>query len=172
MRNTEYSGRDLVCVGPLLGALIAILTMVNSAFAGLVEETIELPVEVTDVRGRTVRQPIKVVIYRDDQRAKSPFLILNHGRSSDATKRQAVRAAQYGANARYLAERGFTVFFLVRIGYGATGGPDVENSGPCGAKAYRPVYEAAASQTMTVIEHAKSLPYVDPNRGLVMGQSF
>ena len=72
-------------------AFVALTTLAKPTFAGLVEETIELPVEVTDVRGRTVRQPIKVVIYRDDQRAKSPFLILNHGRSSDSTKRQAVR---------------------------------------------------------------------------------
>ena len=99
-------------------------------------------------------------------------MILNHGRSSDATKRQAVKAAQYGANARYLVGQGFTVLFLIRVGYGATGGPNIENSGPCDAKAYRPVYEAAAKQTMAAIEHAKSLPYVDPGRGLVMGQSF
>ena len=172
MRKREYRDRGIAFAWRSLAAFVATTTLNTPTFAGLVEATIELPVEVSDVRGRTVRQPIKVVIYRDDQRAKSPFLILNHGRSSDATKRQAVRAAQYGANARYLVERGFTVFFLVRIGYGATGGPNVENSGPCDAKTYRPVYEAAASQTMTVIEHAKSLPYVDPNRGLVMGQSF
>jgi dienelactone hydrolase len=148
------------------------MTLTGSALASLVEEAVELPVEVTDARGRTFRQPIKVTIYRDDQRTKSPFLILNHGRSSDATKRQAVKAAQYGANARYLVGRGFTVLFLVRVGYGATGGPDVENSGPCNAKAYRPVYEAAAQQTVAAIEHAKSLSYVDPGKGLVMGQSF
>lgn len=172
MRNYRHRGRGIACAGRILALVLAITTLAEPASAHLIEEAVELPVEVTDVRGRTFRQPIKVIIYRDDRRTNSPFLILNHGRSSDATKRQAVKAAQFGANARYLVGQGFTVLFLVRVGYGATGGPNVENSGPCDAKVYRPVYEAAAKQTRAAIEYAKSLPYVDPARGLVVGQSF
>ena len=64
--------------------------------------------------------------------------------------------------------------FLVqplRVGYGEKG-PDVEFSGPCGARNYPPVYEAAAVQTLRVIEYAKALHYIDPANGLVVGQSF
>jgi hypothetical protein len=128
------------------------------AVANIIEETIELPVQVGDAQGRTIQHSMKVHIYRDGQRATSPFLILNHGRSGQAAKRQALRAGPYAANARYLVERGFAVFLPIRIGYGATGGPDVENSGACGARMYAPAYEAAAQQSISVIEHAKSRP--------------
>ena len=77
MRNSQYRGRGTACAGLILAVVLTTMTLTGSALASLVEEAVELPVEVTDARGRTFRQPIKVTIYRDDQRTKSPFLILN-----------------------------------------------------------------------------------------------
>jgi CubicO group peptidase (beta-lactamase class C family) len=156
---------------------LAALALVASATAcplaaKLVETTIEVPVEVRDAQGQIVRQPIKVTIFRDDARPRAPFMILNHGRSAKAVQRAGVKPAQYAANARYFVSRGYAVFMPVRIGYGASGGADVENSGPCAAKAYRRVYEAGTTQSLSVIEFAKAQPYVDPARGIVVGQSF
>ena len=140
--------------------------------AKVVETTVEVPVEVTGAHGQIVRQPIKVTIFRDDARPRAPFMILNHGRSANAAQRERVKAAQYAANARYFVSTGYAVFMPVRVGYGASGGPDVENSGPCAARSYRRVYEAGTTQSLAVIEHAKAQPYVDPARGIVVGQSF
>ena len=156
---------------------LAALALVASATAcplaaKLVETTVEVPVEVRDAQGQIVRQPIKVTIFRDDARPRAPFMILNHGRSAKADQRAGVKPAQYAANARYFVSRGYAVFMPVRIGYGASGGPDVENSGPCAAKSYRRVYEAGTTQSLSVIEYAKAQPYVDPARGIVVGQSF
>src|SRR5690349_6769571 len=159
-------------IGRILAALVACIATAIPASARLVEESVDIPVEVSDPRGRSVRQSVRVVTYRDDERTKTPFLILNHGRSSDPAKRQDVRAAQFQANARYFVNQGFAVFFVIRVGYGATGGPDVENSGPCNAKLYGTVYETGANQTLSVIDHAKSRAYIGPGRGVVMGQSF
>jgi dienelactone hydrolase len=159
-------------VGTVLAALLACVVIAFPASARFVEESIDLPVEISDSGGRSVRQSIRVVIYHDDERAKSPFLILNHGRSSDPAKRQGIRVTQYKSIARYLVDQGFAVFFVIRVGYGVTAGPDVENTGPCGAKLFATAHEAGAKQTVAVIDHAKSLPYVDPSRGVVMGQSF
>lgn len=161
-----------MCAGRILGVLAASLCLAGAALAGIVETTVEVPVEVVDIRGRAVAQTIKVAIFRDDQRAQSRFAILNHGRSGEASKRRSVRPAQYAENARYLVERGFTVFFPIRIGYGLTGGPDIENSGPCEEKNYPPGFEAAVRQSMAVIAYAKSLSYIEPGGGLVIGQSF
>src|SRR5262245_24279734 len=104
-------------VGMILAALSAGFVLAFPASARVVEESIDLPVEVSDPRGRNVRQSVRVVIYRDDERTKTPFLILNHGRSSDPTKRQEVRATQFQANARYFVNQGFAVFFVIRVGY-------------------------------------------------------
>lgn len=151
---------------------LAIFASAGRLEAAIVEDVVEVPVEVSDPLGRSVRQSIKVTILRDDTRPRAPFLVLNHGRAADAAKRQAVTPATYAANARYFVNLGFAVFMPVRIGYGATGGPDIENSGACGNKAYQRVYAAGAKQSLSVIEHAKSQPFVDPERGLVVGQSF
>ena len=152
--------------------VFGLMSMAPAATAGIVQEVVEIPVEVKDIRGRNARQSIKVTVVRDDARAQSGFLILNHGRSSDAAKRAGVSAAAFAANARYFVAQGYAVFIPIRVGYGSSGGPNVENSGPCETKNYVPVYEAGAVQTIKVIEFAKSLPYIDAANGLVAGQSF
>jgi len=142
------------------------------AHGELVEEIIQVPVEVTDIYWRTHRQSITLTIFRDDRLEKSPFLILNHGRAVSKSGRAKLGRARYSANSAYLVGKGFAVFVPTRIGYGVTGGPDVEDSGVCDRKNYLPGYEAAAAQSMAVIDYAKSKSYVDANRGIVLGQSY
>ena len=166
-RRMRCVSRTLV---PLAG-LIALLAPIP-ADARMVTEDAEVPVEVADVKGEVVKQSVKVRIYRDDARARSPFMILNHGRSADAEKRRALDLNVLATNARYLAGKGFAVFVPVRVGYGVTGGPDVEDSGPCSTKIYGPAYEAGTVQSLAIIGHARARPFVDPDSGIAMGQSF
>ena len=166
-RRMRCVSRTLV---PLAG-LIALLAPIP-ADARILTEDAEVPVEVADVKGEVVKQSVKVRIYRDDARARSPFMILNHGRSADAEKRRALDLNVLATNARYLAGKGFAVFVPVRVGYGVTGGPDVEDSGPCSTKIYGPAYEAGTVQSLAIIGHARARPFVDPDSGIAMGQSF
>jgi dienelactone hydrolase len=145
---------------------------VGTASAGLIEEVAEVPVQVVDIDGRFIRHQITVTIFRDDSRTPSPFLILNHGRAGRESDRIKLGRARYSDNAAYFVSEGFAVFVPTRVGYGVTGGPDVENAGNCQTRDYRPVFEAAARQNMQVIRYAKTLSYVDPTKGLVVGQSF
>ena len=154
----------LICCGLVFAAA--------PARAKLIEDIIDLPVRVTTVTGAVVEQAIKVTIFRDDARAKGPFLFINHGRAGAAEERAALGRARFGAPARFFVSLGFVVLAPTRIGYGVSGGPDVEFSGRCDARNYTPVYEAAAQQTLRVIEHAKTLSYVDVRNGVVLGQSF
>jgi dienelactone hydrolase len=154
-------------------AVAAVILFGSDAEAKLVEETMALPVEVIDPRGgRALRQPLHVTIYRDDARTQQPFLILNHGRSGYADVRAKLRPGPYGPNARWFVSRGFAVFLPIRIGYGVTGGPDIEDSGKCRTKNYPPGFEMAAQQSLQLIAYAKRQPYVDATRGLVVGQSY
>jgi dienelactone hydrolase len=155
-----------------IGVVLAIASMSDSVSAKVVQEAIELPVEVTDIHGQVVRHRIKVTIVRDDAKTNSPFLVLNHGRGATREINAARSVASFGANARYFVAKGFAVFMPLRVGYGETGGQDVEFSGKCDARNYPPVYEAAAAQTVKVIDYAKTLPYIDRANGLVIGQSF
>src|SRR5262245_8167225 len=144
-----------------------------AANAKILQDTIEVPVQVVDAHGRNVKHSIKVATFHDDVRANAPFLILNHGRAGRPNQRAEMKIERYFQNAHYFVSRGFAVFIPTRIGYGLTGGPDVEDSGgDCRSKNYPPVYEAAARQSIAVIAYAKARPHVDPNKGIVMGQSF
>ena len=140
--------------------------------ARIIEELVEVPVEVKDVKGSIVRHTIRTSVYHDDSRAQSPFLILNHGRAVDDTVRRQLRLDAYTPHIKYFVSRGFAVLTPMRVGYGATGGPDVENSGSCEGKVYPPVYEAGAQQSLAVIAVARTRPYIDPHKGLVVGQSM
>lgn len=153
-----------------LGAAMAL--GVSAAAAAVVEEIISIPVEVVDRHGKAVKQPITVTVFRNDARAKAPFLVLNHGRSGRPEERSKLGRARFPGNAKYFVERGFAVFVPTRIGYGVSGGPDVEDSGRCNERDFPPGFEAAAQQTLAVVRHAKTLPYVAADKGIVVGQSF
>jgi dienelactone hydrolase len=150
---------------------IALWLAAASVHARTTEEVIDLPVSAKTIYGHTRSQAIKVVIWRDDARKRAPFMILNHGRPGRLADQMKMGLAKYTENSKYFVARGFAVFVPTRIGYGASGGDDVEYSGECGTKNYPPVFEAAAQQSLTVLEFARGRPYVDPARGLVLGQS-
>lgn len=152
----------------LLWALLA----TGEADAGVLETVEDVAVEVQDAKGATTRRTITVTVWRETTRSRAPYLVLNHGRAVDAEGRAKVGRARFSDSSRYFVAKGFVVFVPTRIGYGVTGGPDVEDSGACKRKNYPPVYEAAAQTTLRVIDYAKARSYVDPSKGLVIGQSF
>jgi dienelactone hydrolase len=158
-------------VGSRLMALCGWL-VVFGAQAAFIEEVVQIPVVASDRNGQAHRQAITLTVFRDDARAKSPFLLLNHGRAGTAAGREKLGRARYSDNSRWLVERGFAVFVPTRVGYGVTGGPDLENTGACAARDYPPGFEAAAAQSRSVLEYARSRPYVDATRGVLLGQSF
>ena len=96
-----------------------------------------------------------------DDRAKAPFLVLNHGRPAQPDEYAKMGRVRFTDNARWFVSKGFAVFVPTRIGYGVTGGEDMEYSGLGSARNYAPGFEAAAQQTLRVIELAQGLPYVD-----------
>ena len=140
--------------------------------AALHEDIVQITVEVLDEHRNVHQQGITVTIFRDDTREKSPFLILNHGRAGTAEERLKLGRARYVANAQYFVTRGFAVFVPTRVGYGVSGGPDVEDTGACNNRDYPRGFEAAAAQSLAVLAYAKRQPYVDGTRGALIGQSF
>ena len=164
--------RDTIArlAGAALGALC--LAMSAGAGAAIVEELVHVPVTVMHEGRGEVRRDLPVTVFRDDARARAPFVVLGHGRAASATTNAAMGQVRYTANSRYLVTLGFTVFVPTRIGYGIAGGPDLEHTGDCRAKRYRPGYDAAAQQTRAVVAYARGRPDIDAAMGLVMGQSF
>ncbi len=156
----------------LTSCLLLVIAVPRITAAKIVTEVISLPVKVEDIKGSMIERTIKVTIIRDNAREKSGFMILNHGRGGNSEINNKRSVQPYFDNARYFVSKGYAVFLPLRVGYGATGGPDVEFSGGCTARRYPPVYEAGAVQTIATIAYAKTLPYINPNDGIVIGQSF
>jgi dienelactone hydrolase len=153
--------------------MTALLGAGHAASARLVEQVIQVPVKVTDAYGKVIEQAIVVSLYHESTTpAPRPVALVNHGRAAEADKRTSMGRATSITNARWLAGMGFLVVVPTRLGYGVTGGEDVEDTGPCERKRYPPGYEAAAVQTLQVLEAVRQRPDVAPDRTLVLGQSF
>lgn len=165
------TGQFTVMRGLFFVAALAAMVLASPARARLVEEIVQLPVEVTDIHRRTYQHTITVTVFRDDERLRSPFLIVNHGRAGDDAGRARLGRARYGENAAYFVAKGFAVFVPTRVGYGVSGGPDVEHSGSCTQRDFAPAFEAGAAQVLKAIEYAKAQSYVDATRGMIVGQS-
>lgn len=139
---------------------------------GPIEETWSVPVSVMNADGAIVSRRLVVTAVRDPGRERYPLLVLNHGRAPDPSVRAQLGRVRLAEQAAYFASLGFQVVVPTRIGYGATGGEDLENTGPCHRKNYRPGFEVAAQQVLQVIDAARSRPEVDASRTVVVGQSF
>ncbi|MDE2304528.1 MAG: dienelactone hydrolase [Gammaproteobacteria bacterium] len=158
-----------------IGAVIAAAGAARAHTDALLQSTVRVAVRVTAADGRAYRGRIPVLIVHERRAPGSrpqPFLLLEHGRATDARARADFGLAQYPANARYFAELGFVVLIPTRLGYGLAGGPDVENTGSCAHKRFAPGVAAAVAETAEVLAFARRLPGVDPARGLVVGESF
>jgi dienelactone hydrolase len=155
-------------------ALLALLVLWGPApaRADTVEEIIEVPMSFKTLYWGEFTRNIKVTVFRDTRKEKSPYLLLSHGRPVASEMFKFTRS-RYLSSSRYFVSLGFAVFIPTRVGYGVTGGPDMEASGTrCDLGIdYNQRLMTAAEQAIAVIEHAKKLPYVDPARGLVVGQS-
>ena len=159
----------------LAAALAAVaITCAARAAAGdpVVEERTRVQVHAPDAQGPQFAQSIVVSIVREPVAGRRPMLILLHGRPIDAATRARLALPIYPANARYFARHGFVVLIPLRVGYGISGGPDVEYTGECASKRFAEGARAAVAETRQVIAFAASLPYVDAARGVLVGESF
>ena len=155
----------------LAAGLLALLA-IPAAQARIVEEKSELPVQVSDAYGKTIAQAIKVTIFRDDAAsAPRPAVVINHGRASEAAERASFGRSRFADISRWFVRQGFVVALPTRIGYGETGGEDVEDAGPCNNKRFGPSFAAAAAQTLAVTTLLRERADVQPDRIVAVGQS-
>jgi dienelactone hydrolase len=162
---------------PTLRAAIALLIcgfFSVAAFAALQQRVIEVPVQVKDTYGKAVSGNLHVATLHDDSIVRDkPVAIINHGRSFKPEIRAEVNPQQsYSRNARWFAQMGYFVVMPTRIGYGKTGGEDVEDTGSCNKKNYQPAYEAAARQVLAVLSAVRKIPGVSQDRAVILGQSL
>jgi dienelactone hydrolase len=149
------------------------LAVSASLHAKVVEEQLELPVQVSDAYNKTITHSIALTVFVDDATpAPRPVIVINHGRAPEADGRAAMGRARYSDISRWFARQGFAVAVPTRVGYGVSGGADVEDTGPCEKKNYPPGYAAAAQQTLAVLDTMLARPDTLKDRSVVLGQSY
>ena len=152
--------------------LVAAILAAGQADARVVEEQMRVPARVVDAYGKEVEREVVVTLWRDTGSARPhPVLVLNHGRSYKPGGRDIGRA-KYAEASDWFARQGFLVAVPTRIGYGVTGGDDVEDTGSCARKNYPPGYRAAADQTLAVLAAVRRRPDAAQDRALIVGQSY
>lgn len=152
---------------------VLLLLAAPAAQAKLHEQVIEVPVTVEDMFGKSIAANVVVTVFSDERNAQpAPVLVINHGRAPDAHDRASLGRAKYGEVARFFVANGFIVAVPTRIGYGVTGGADVEDSGACDRKHYAAGYLAAARETLAVLQAVRQRADASPYHGVVLGQSY
>lgn len=140
--------------------------------AFLVEEQFRIPVSVTNRFGRTFEREIVVTVFRDNAANHAPYLILNHGRAGTPAERAAMGRARYDRISPWFVQLGYAVIVPTRIGYGVTGGEDMEEAGACNARDFRPGFLAAAAQSRQALDWLARFDWLDASQGIAVGQSY
>ena len=175
---TGMAARALAWLGLLMWAAALpgparaqVLPEAEPLAADLREEVTRLSVTVKDLYGRRETRQIALTSFRPAGDGPFPLLVMNHGRASSDRRAEQGRQ-RYDVLARYLVAKGFAVFVPTRVGYGDTLGPfDPEDMGSCSQMRPQAAADAAADQVLATVAHAKTLPWVDAARWVVMGQS-
>ena len=148
------------------------LAAATSSHAAIVEVERWVPAKAVDTWGHDFTRDVKVTLfYEDSVDGPRPLAIINHGRGS-ADERKALGRARYSGVTRWFVKQGFIVAVPTRIGYGVTGGPDIEDAGACARPDFTPGFAAAATQTVTLLGYLGAWKEVDRNRVLVLGLSY
>ncbi len=154
----------------LRSAATSLLLATPLVHAAVVEEVAKVPVAIRDAAGRPVERDLVVTILRDDDRPRAPLLVLSHGRGPD---RETMGRARFPLVARFFVDEGYLVVMPTRIGYGDTGGPDVETRGRgCANADFGAGFRVAADEVQQVIDWAVRRDDVEPMRIVAAGVSY
>lgn len=154
----------------LLGLLGAVLAWPLSALvadapgAAFVREDLRIP-------AHSGRYTLEVTVLRPNGAGPYGAVILNHGVGLSERARRAESPALFLHAASAIAQRGYVVVMPLRRGFGATGGAFAEDAGFCSNPDFAAGERAAAADVLAAYSFARKLPYVDPERLILAGQS-
>jgi dienelactone hydrolase len=114
---------------------------------------------------------IEVTVLRPKGLGPFGVVVLNHGVGATREERMLESPEPFLRSAAAFAERGYAVVMPLRRGFGATGGGYAESPGACGDPDFRHGERAASTDVLAAYQFAQKLPYVDPTRMILAGQS-
>ncbi|WP_319242387.1 prolyl oligopeptidase family serine peptidase [uncultured Propionivibrio sp.] len=141
---------------------------ISPIFAFAVEQVLNKSLNETVVFIRNGDGPLAPVLettfFRPDGEGPFPLVVINHGKAAGNPRFQS--RARYIVASREFVRRGYVVMIPMRSGFSRSTGNYV--SGGCNIESNGLVQ---ARDVRVALDYAKALPYVDPSRIVVMGQS-
>jgi dienelactone hydrolase len=136
------------------------------------ESIVRVPVTVSDIYNKPYNTDIALTIFKPNGDGPFPLVVINHGRGFDAAARAKLVRARYESAARFFVRKGFAVAVPTRLGNGDNpGAGDPESMPSCSNPRYPGIVDPAIKQVLSVIDHMQKLPYIDPEKLIVLGQS-
>jgi dienelactone hydrolase len=134
------------------------------------ETVVKVPVNEHGFFGDHERD-IVATTYMPDGPGPFPLIVLSHGSPPNPLDRPKVGRYRELPQIRTFVELGFAVIVPIRRGYGATGGRDEEDAGSCRHPDYAGAGKQAALDVLAAVTYAQTLPQVDRDHVVLVGQS-
>lgn len=134
------------------------------------ETVVAVPMTEKGLFGTSQRE-IVATTYMPDGNGLFPLIVLSHGNPPNALDRVKVGRYRKLAQIREFVRMGFAVIVPIRRGYGATGGTFAEDAGSCKRPDYVAAGNEAAQDLLATVAFADTLPQIDRNRVILVGQS-
>ena len=135
------------------------------------EQIVQVPMVVDGFFGKKELQ-LTATIFHPPGNGPFPLIVLSHGTNTDPSLRQKIGRYRIIPQIREFLKRDFAVIVPIRRGHGSSGGTWVEGFGSsCNAPSYYEPGMEAAKDLLATINYASKLPYVRPDRILLVGQS-
>lgn len=133
-----------------------------------IEHSIEVPI--ADDAGK--QWVMQGHLCRPPGTEKLQLVVINHGSPPKSSERPDMRLIGCDAEAvQWFIQRHYAVVTVLRLGYGSTGGPWTEGYGGCHDADYYKAGMETARQIDAIVNYAVSLPNVEPDNVIVVGQS-
>ena len=158
---TGWAGLVLALSCAALGGLVLAPTRNDSSY---VRDDVRIPVA-------DGHYSLALTILRPSGEGPFGAIILNHGVGEGARERFLESPTLFIQAASAFVSRGYVVVMPLRRGFGETGGAFAEDAGDCRSPHYGRGERAAANDVLAAYEFARKLPYVDPERMILAGQS-
>ncbi len=134
------------------------------------ERVVHVPMQVETAAGPE-QLLLTATTYQPPGEGPFPLVVLSHGSPGDGAARATMGRYRHLTQIGEFVQRGFAVIAPMRRGYGATGGRWAERYGACAAPDYYRAGLEAQKDLLATIAFASKLPFVDPDRIVLVGQS-
>ena len=134
------------------------------------EQIVQVPIVVDGFFGKKEGQ-LTATIFRPSGNGPFPLIVLSHGNPPNAANRPKIGRYRLIPQIREFLKRDFAVIVPIRRGYGKTGGAFAEDYGSCSTPFYYEAGLEAAKDLLAAITYASTLPFVLPDKIILVGQS-